>query len=689
MNFDRPILGILFLSLSLAGCAHRPGRPLSSAPGASSSLAELNRYENQRVLGFKPSRAFANFTPATGITVTERDASGRPTKARIRVLSENENNEIYLLSAANGWGRSLTEEDRLLPIKGTPYFEGNFKALNDGATYRLQVNGVSLLDPAAATFSSPAFLAKAGQSVNEELNSVFWDIEKPAATGPAPAVDLRGKPIVLGETEIGALVQKWPRPDGKKGPPREVDTYRFIAESGVINELKAMGYNAMEFLPFNSSADGAKWVWRYQVFGLFGPDSRFGTPEEFRAMVDAFNRAGIALVMDAVVGHYPKEGNQGVRSLGPIGPAAWKRADGKSLFGDSLSPWQTHRYDYENPNVRRFLTDSILHNLKQYRIGGVRFDNLDGIRFQPGGAIFLRELAQEIRAYQPEALLIGEMFFGENKVLSRLDKPEHLGINFRTDSEFFDWIKDSALEPKEKISMERLRLALRKPWEWGEASRMKYITSHDEAANRRDGATGAYMATMVKKAPGGSSTLAAAKTRAYGSLGMLSAPIYMDMPQLRLLQEGNFSEASAIDWRLKRFKLSGQTNDYFSALSAFVASNPAFAFRNMIPDVENHVDDDNKVVSLKRVDRETGKEIYAVINFGGKRLKNYAFGVDTAEKMFLAIDSDDHRFGGSGRAEKALPEGYVVPGADGWHERAHSLTLPYLAPYGVLVLETR
>src|ERR1019366_6501708 len=103
---------------------------------------------------------------------------------------------------------------------------------------------------------------------------------------------------------IHALVEKWRGANGAAGPSNESDTYRFISTSGVIAELKRMGYNAIEFLPFNMSNDGSAWHFRYQTYGLFAPDSRFGTPDEFAMMMDAFNRAGIGIVMDVVVGHY-------------------------------------------------------------------------------------------------------------------------------------------------------------------------------------------------------------------------------------------------------------------------------------------------------------------------------------------------------------------------------------------------
>lgn len=129
------------------------------------------------------------------------------------------------------------------------------------------------------------------------------------------------------------------------------------------------------------------WHLRYQVFGNFAPDSRYGTPDEFARMIDTFNQNGIAVIMDSVVGHYPFQGNADMRALDPIGLHRWKKADGQALYGSEKSPWNTSRYDYANPYVRRFLTNRILDMIRKYGISGIRFDNLDGIRFSPGDGI--------------------------------------------------------------------------------------------------------------------------------------------------------------------------------------------------------------------------------------------------------------------------------------------------------------
>src|SRR5262249_15594662 len=150
------------------------------------------------------------------------------------------------------------------------------------------------------------------------------------------------------------------------------------------------------------------------------------------------------------------------------------------------SEWSTKRYDYANPYVRRFVIDGVLHMLKRYGIGGIRFDNFDGTKSLDGGWQFFQDLVTDIRAYQPRTLLIGEVFFGDQANMKRHDQGG-IGIDYRNDSDFFDFVKDNMLG-EGGADLWRLDSVLNGPFTWGkqgwagELTRMKYITTHDESA---------------------------------------------------------------------------------------------------------------------------------------------------------------------------------------------------------------
>ncbi len=678
---------LAFVVLAALAACRTPDGPVGpdaalkdgGAAAATQPSEGLDFYEATRIRGLAATKSCASLQTAQGIVVTKRDASGQALEGKIRVLADNPGNKIVVLADFNKWGDQRTDDDVLKPVAGTPYFEGRLRSLKHGMQYRLELNGTQLLDPAARMFTSTGF-----------LNSMFWDFDRPgAAPAPTKVVDLREKPVLIAESEVYELAKAW-KFNGKKGPDAIGGTYDFVAKSGLIDELKKAGYNAVEFLPFNTSMDGSHWHFRYQVYGLFAPESRYGDPDAFTRMMKAFSDAGINVIMDAVVGHYPYKGNEGERSLGPVGIHNWKKTDGNALYGSIASPWSTNRYDYANPFVRRFLTDSVLHMVCRYGIGGIRFDNLDGIRLYEGpgngGPEFLKELMTDLRAYRPEMLLIGEMFFGHNPVLQRMDQGG-FGIGFRTHSDFFDFLKDNMLKSTEEIDMHSLRNALRGPFAWKEASRVQYATNHDEAANKRDGATGAYLGSLLN---GGGSYYVENKTKAFNSIVMLSSAAYLDMPQLRLLQEGSFNDNSAVDWDLKKQEQQGRVWSYFADLSNFVKARDAFAFHNFSADVENHVDTDEgrRILSIKRKDKSSGKIVYAVVNLSHVALNNYQFGVDYAGNLRIAVDSDGKAYGGSGELQKRAPTGNLAAEGGPKHGKTGSVSVPFLAAYGTVVLET-
>jgi 1,4-alpha-glucan branching enzyme len=142
-------------------------------------------------------------------------------------------------------------------------------------------------------------------------------------------------------------------------------TYRELAE-----ELPAyvadMGFTHVEFLPIMEHPfDGS---WGYQPTGLFAPTSRFGTPEDFAALVDACHRAGIAVLLDWVPGHFPDD------------PHGLAHFDGTALY-EHANPmqgrhmdWNTLIYNYGRVEVANFLQSNALFWLERYGVDGLRVD---------------------------------------------------------------------------------------------------------------------------------------------------------------------------------------------------------------------------------------------------------------------------------------------------------------------------
>ena len=142
-------------------------------------------------------------------------------------------------------------------------------------------------------------------------------------------------------------------------------TYRELAEE-LPAYVRDLGFTHVEFLPVTEHPfDGS---WGYQPTGLFAPTSRFGTPADFAALVDACHRAGFAVLLDWVPGHFPDDPH----GLGRFdGTALYEHANPKQ--GRHLD-WNTLIYNYGRTEVANFLLASGLFWLDRYRVDGLRVD---------------------------------------------------------------------------------------------------------------------------------------------------------------------------------------------------------------------------------------------------------------------------------------------------------------------------
>src|SRR5258708_9422212 len=153
-----------------------------------------------------------------------------------------------------------------------------------------------------------------------------------------------------------------------------------------------MGFPHVELLPISEYPfDGS---WGYQPIGLYAPTSRFGTPDEFRALVDRFHEAGIAVLSAWVPGHFPTDAHGLARF---DGTALYEHADPRQGFHQD---WNTLIYNYGRNEVSNFLIANALFWLDRYHIDGLRVDavasmpHLDYIR-KPGESVPNRSCAHQ------------------------------------------------------------------------------------------------------------------------------------------------------------------------------------------------------------------------------------------------------------------------------------------------------
>lgn len=155
----------------------------------------------------------------------------------------------------------------------------------------------------------------------------------------------------------------WMRPD--KNNEEWYNTYEQISER-LVPYVKKMGFTHVEFMPvMEHPFDGS---WGYQGTGFFAPTSRFGNPQAFAALVDAFHQAGIGVILDWVPSHFPYDAH-GLYLFD--GTHTYEYADMRKGYHPD---WNSYVFNYRRGEIKSFLISSARFWCDQFHIDGLRVD---------------------------------------------------------------------------------------------------------------------------------------------------------------------------------------------------------------------------------------------------------------------------------------------------------------------------
>jgi 1,4-alpha-glucan branching enzyme len=543
--------------------------------------------------------------------------------------------------------------------------------LKAGAHYKFELRGPDGMllplkaDPVAFAAQQPPETA----SVLQGTNDPAWHDEKWMATRGEK--DPRHVPISIYEVHLGS----WAR------VAEEGNRYLTYKELGdrLIPYVKEMGFTHIEMLPITEFPfDGS---WGYQPVSLFAPTSRFGTPDDFAAFVDAAHEAGIGVMLDWVPGHFPLDAH----GLGQFdGTHLYEHADPRQGFHQD---WGTYIYNFGRTEVSTFLAANARFWLEHYHLDGLRVDavasmlyldysrrqgewipnryggneNLDAIEF-------LRKTNEATYAHAPGTLTVAE----ESTSWPGVSHPTYtggLGFGFKWN---MGWMHDTLnFVSKETIHRRYHHHDLTFGLLYAFSENFILPLSHDEVVHGKG--------SLLGKMPGDRWQKFANLRAYYGFM--------WGHPGKKLLfmgcefgQEKEWNHNQSLDWHLLDDAHHRGVKDLIRDLNHLYAAVPALhsrdteaaGFQWLVAD-----DQDNSVIAWARKGREAGEVAVVVSNFTPVIRESYRIGVPEAGFYREAINSDAERYGGSNVGNMGGVRAEAVPS----HGQSHSLslTIPPLA----------
>ena len=294
--------------------------------------------------------------------ITNENASERSWGAEI--LSNGRVQFSLWAPAAETVSLSILGQPELLPMKRAS--DGWYRVVTDRAAagtlyWFVLPNGVCVPDPASRFQPEDV----SGPSEVIDPRSYVWKQN-----------DWRGRPweeAVIYELHIGAFTAEG----------------TFLAAIEKLPHLQKLGVTALEIMPVGDFPGTRNWG--YDGVFWYAPESSYGRPEHFKALIDAAHGMGFAVLLDVIYNHFGPEGNY----LPTYAPDFFTERH-KTPWGAGLN------YDGDgSAAVRAFAIENALYWLKEFRLDGLRLDAVHAIQ-DDSPKHLLDELAERVRASIPD-----------------------------------------------------------------------------------------------------------------------------------------------------------------------------------------------------------------------------------------------------------------------------------------------
>ena len=594
--------------------------PVASYLNPHSSLGELDLY----LIG---EGRHEQLWKALGAQV-KRDESGALLGTAFSVWAPNAH-AVSLIGDHNYWDRNTHQ---MLRVGTSGIWEIFVADISAGTKYKFAICGidgrwVDHADPMARATEIPPLTASVVEESIYVWNDNSWLEKRSQFQSWRSAVSVYE--VHLGSWKLGL-------------------SYRDLATE-LVDYVQQQGFTHVEFLPVTEHPYGPSWG--YQVTSFFAPTSRFGSPDEFKFLVDSLHAAGIGVILDWVPAHFPKD----EWALAKFdGTALYEHADPR--LGEHPD-WGTLIFNFGRNEVRNFLVASALYWLTEYHIDGLRVDavasmlyldysreegqwlpNKNGGRENLEAVQLLQEATSTAYKTHPGIMMIAEESTAWSGVTGDTSGGG-LGFGFKWN---MGWMHDT-LEYLQHEPIHRVyhhnELTFSILYAWSENFMLPL--SHDEVVHGKG--------QLVNKFPGDRWQKVATLRALYGFMWAHPGKKLLFMGS-EFAQNDEWSESAGLQWHLTEYAEHQGVQRVIADLNSLYKQTAALWEKDTNPEgfswlVNN--DGAANVVAFTRWDDHV-TPLVSVTNFSPVPHESYQLPFPSAGTWQEVLNTDDLAYGGSG-----------------------------------------
>ena len=580
---------------------------------------------------------------------------------------------VSVIGEFNRWD---PRENKLDARGASGIWEGFIPHVGKGSVYKYHIVSrqndyrVDKADPFAVHHETPPKTASIVWDLDYEWNDEGWMRNRKARNSVEA-------PISVYEVHVGS----WRRAIDDHGP--RPMSYREVAQP-LADYVRKMNFTHVEFMPVMEHPFYGSWG--YQVTGFFAPTSRYGTPQDFKYLVDVLHQNGIGVILDWVPSHFPSD-EHGLSYFD--GTHLFEHADPRKGFHPD---WNSLIFNYGRNEVRSFLLSSAVYWLNEYHADGLRVDavasmlyldysrkhgewipNEFGGRENIEAISFLRRLNEDVYKSQPDAQSIAE----ESTAWPMVSRPTYvggLGFGMKWD---MGWMHDTlryfSNDPIHR-KYHHNDLTFRMMYAFTE--NFVLPLSHDEVVHGKG--------SLIGKMPGD-------EWQKFANLRLLFAHMYSQPGKKLLFMGGEFgqyrewSHEAGLDWHLLDFTPHATLQRWVEDLNRTYRDTPALHELDMSPEGFDWIDccdTENSIVSIMRKSKSRPDDVVVIVlNFTPVPRYNYQIGVPRGGRWNEVLNSDAPLYGGTGQGNMGVVDASPIP----LHGRRWSVNLT-LPPLGAVFL---